>query len=44
MKTNIHWKGYVVKHNYVNFMYLMTVLDNYMFQPTGHLQVVFQRT
>ena len=25
-------------------VYLMTVLDNYMFRPTGHLQVVFQRT
>ena len=27
------WKGYVVKHNYVNWDFLMTTLDNYMFQP-----------
>ena len=29
----MNWKEYVVKHNYVNEDVLMTVLDNYMFQP-----------
>jgi len=28
-----NWKGYVVKHNYVNSDVLMTILDNYMFRP-----------
>ena len=28
-----YWKGYVVKHNYVNYDVLMTILDNYMFRP-----------
>jgi len=28
-----NWKGYVVKHNYVNYDVLMAILDNYMFQP-----------
>jgi len=27
------WKGYAVKHNYVNWDVLMTILDNYMFRP-----------
>jgi hypothetical protein len=27
------WKGYVVKHNYVNEDVLMTILSNYMFRP-----------
>ena len=27
-----HWKGYVVKHDYVK-VYLMAILDNYMFRP-----------
>jgi len=30
---NGNWKGYVVKHNYVNYDVLMTILDNYMFRP-----------
>jgi len=28
-----NWKGYAVKHNYVNLDVLMTILDNYMFRP-----------
>jgi len=28
-----NWKGYVVKHNYVNKDVLMTIPDNYMFRP-----------
>ena len=28
-----NWKGYVVKHNYVNLDVLMTILDNHMFRP-----------
>jgi len=26
-------EGYVVKHNYVNYDVLMTILDSYMFRP-----------
>ena len=26
--NNVHWKGYVVKHNYTNKVYLMAILDN----------------
>jgi len=40
-----HWKGYIVKHNYVN----QGVFNGYTRQLhvsafTGHLQVVFKRT
>jgi len=28
-----NWKGYAVKHNYVNQDVLMTILDNCMFRP-----------
>ena len=43
-QKNIFTKGYVVKHNYVNY----GVCDGYTRQLhvsafTGHLQVVFQR-
>ena len=34
-----NWKGYAVKHNYVNYDVLMTILDNYMFLP---LLVIFR--
>jgi len=37
-----NWKGYVVKHNYVNWDVLKTILHVSAF--TGRLQVVFKRT
>ena len=32
-EVHVNWKGYVVKHNYVNYDVLMTILENYMFSP-----------